>query len=199
LNETLLQFLSTYGAVALAPILVFAALGVPLLPATLLLLATGALAEDLGFSLPVMMASGLASSVTGDQLGYWIGRLAGQPMRPWINNKPMLASKVRDAEGLMEKRGAIGVFLTRWLITPAGPYINLVAGLLDYPWWKFTIAGVCGEAIWVALYIGLGTLAGEGIEEIAAIAGDVTWVVIGVIIALVVAVQLMKKTAPEKV
>ena len=178
---------------ALAPILVFAALGVPLLPATLLLLATGALADDLGFSLPVMMACALAASVTGDQLGYWIGRLAGKPLRPWIKSKPSLAKKMNSAEILMHKRGAIGVFLTRWLITPAGPYINLVSGLLDFPWWKFTLAGVCGEAIWVALYIGLGTLAGEGIEEIAGIAGDVTWVVIAGFLALIVAYQLMKK------
>jgi membrane-associated protein len=199
LNETLLQFLSTYGALALSPILVLAALGVPLLPATLLLLATGALAADLGFSLPIMMATGLASSVTGDQLGYWVGRLAGKPLRPWIKAKPVLATKMRDAEALMQKRGAVGVFLTRWLITPAGPYINLVSGLLDYPWWKFTLAGILGEAVWVALYIGLGTLAGEGIEEIAAIAGDVTWVVIAAAVALFMAYQLMKKEKTQPV
>jgi membrane-associated protein len=140
-----------------------------------------------------MMAWGLAASVTGDQAGYWIGKLAGNRVRDWIGGKPLLKTKMHDAENVMNKRGALGVFFTRWLLTPAGPYINLVAGLLDYPWWKFTIAGIVGEMIWVGLYVGLGTLAGEGIEDIASIAGDVTWIVIAAAAALFALLQLRKK------
>ncbi len=193
MNAALLEFLSSYGGPALAAILVLAALGVPFVPATLLLLATGALAADLGFSLPVMMAWGLAASVTGDQTGYWIGRLAGGSAREWISRKPVLKKEMAKAEIVMEKQGIAGVFFTRWLITPAGPYVNLMAGLLDYPWWKFTLAGVAGEALWVAMYIGAGTLAGEGIEDIASIAGDVTWMVLAAVAMLFLARQLMKK------
>lgn len=193
MNAALLELLSTYGGPALAIILLFAALGVPFVPATLLLLATGALADDLGFSLPAMMAWGLAASVAGDQTGYWIGRLAGNPVHKRIDRRPVLKREMARAEIVMEKQGFAGVFFTRWLITPAGPYVNVVAGLLDFPWWKFALAGVAGEAVWVALYIEIGALAGEGIEELASIAGDITWIALAGLVALLAARQLMKK------
>lgn len=193
MNATLLELLSSNGGPALAACLLLAALGVPFVPATLLLLATGALASDLGFSLPSMMAWGLAASVTGDQAGYWIGRIASGPLRDWINARPTVAKEAARAENIMEKQGFTGIFLTRWLITPAGPYVNLAAGLLSYSWWKFTLAGVSGEAIWVGLYVYGGTLAGEGIEDIASIVGDVTWMAAAAIAVIVLARQLLKK------
>ena len=50
----------------------------------------------------------------------------------------------------------MAVFLTRWLFSALGPYINLAAGAARMPWTRFSIWAVLGEAVWVGLYVGLG-------------------------------------------
>lgn len=183
MSASLLALFSAHGVWVLLAALHVAALGVPFVPATLLLLAAGALAEDLGLNLATVAPLALAASVSGDQAGYFIGRLAGGKLVPRVAARKSLAPSVTKAQALLAKNGMAGIFLTRWLITPAGPYVNLIAGALTYPWWRFSLAAVAGEAVWIALYVGAGRLAGTGIEELAAFAGNITWLVLGLIVA----------------
>jgi membrane protein DedA with SNARE-associated domain len=66
------------------------------------------------------------------------------------------------------------VFLSRWLFSPLGPYVNLVSGAARMNWVRFSLWDLAGEAVWVALYLGAGyALAGQ-VTAVAEIAGNLT-------------------------
>jgi membrane protein DedA with SNARE-associated domain len=73
-----------------------------------------------------------------------------------------------QAEAAVDRRGALAVFLSRWLFSPLGPYVNLLAGGAGMGWPRFTAMSAAGEAVWVTVYVGLGfAFAGQ----LAAVAG----------------------------
>ncbi len=74
----------------------------------------------------------------------------------------------------MDARGNSAVFLTRWLLSPLGPYLNLLAGASGFSWLRFTMAGMLGETVWVGLYTGLGATFSESVTEIAEISGSIS-------------------------
>ncbi len=66
------------------------------------------------------------------------------------------AALMGKATGYLRDRGALAVFLSRWLFSPLGPYVNFAGGAARLDWGRFTWAGIAGETVWVALYVGLG-------------------------------------------
>jgi membrane-associated protein len=74
---------------------------------------------------------------------------------------------------MMQKRGAVGVFLTRWLFSPLGPWVNLTAGSTGFGWHRFTLAGVAGELVWAGLYVGMGYGFAGNIEAASDMLGSV--------------------------
>jgi len=56
----------------------------------------------------------------------------------------------------MDARGAVAVFLSRWLFSPLGPYVNLLAGAMRHGWLRFTLWAMAGEAVWCGLYVTMG-------------------------------------------
>jgi membrane protein DedA with SNARE-associated domain len=73
-----------------------------------------------------------------------------------LRKDPARDRLLAKADRLMEQKGLVAVFLTRWLLSPLGPYVNLISGSTTYGWGRFTAAGVAGEAVWAGLYVGTG-------------------------------------------
>lgn len=73
---------------------------------------------------------------------------------------------------MLRDRGDIAVFLSRWLFSSLGPWMNLAAGAAGFARHRFTLASIAGEAIWVALYIGLGLVFGANLQAAADLAGS---------------------------
>jgi membrane protein DedA with SNARE-associated domain len=61
----------------------------------------------------------------------------------------------------------MGIFLSRWLITPAGPWVNLMSGASKYPWLRFVLWDVVGEVLWVVLYVYLGRVVAGEVQAIS--------------------------------
>ncbi len=192
MNAQLLDLLLTYGIVALAPILAASALGLPI-PSSLLLLAGGAFAGSgqLAF-LPLVIVGIIATSV-GDSLGYWLGRRGGvaalDRFGPRIGIKP---AALDQADAFLERWGGIAILLTRFLITPLGPVINIVAGTGRYPYRRFIAYDILGEAIWVILYLALGYLFSASWDVIADILGQASEALAVAAIAIVLLVLLIR-------
>ncbi len=124
----------------------------------------------------LMVAS--VSAIAGDLSGYAIGRWAGSAALRHFG--PKLRNRLHKAEQSMSKWGGWGVFLTRWLITPLGPFVNLVAGASHYPWPQFVVWDILGEILWVVLYVELGRLIAGEVQAISALAGDISWITLAV-------------------
>lgn len=178
IGEQLLTALSIYGLPILTGVVYIGCLGVPL-PNALLLIASGSFIAGGQMQLwPVLIAAS-AASIAGDQTGYWVGRWAGTAALRRVHGA--LRERLEAAEQSARRWGAWGVFLSRWLITPLGPFVNLVSGASRYPWLNFLMWDILGEVLWVLLYVSLGRLIGVEVQSISALAGDLTWVTVAVV------------------
>lgn len=174
MSATTLDLLASWGSPFLFGLLFLAALGAPL-PATLTLIAAGALMAAGTIDVFTVAPLAAAGSIAGDHFGYAIGRLAGQAVEKRLDGQPSWRKSLAAGRAFMARRGAVGVFLTRWLATPLGPPVNIAAGMTRLAMWKFSAAVVIGEMLWVALFLGLGAFFGAGAEELAALASDFGW------------------------
>ena len=85
---------------------------------------------------------------------------------------PKRAALHKKATDLTNRFGGPGVFLSRWLFSPLGPYVNFAGGAASLNWARFTAWGAMGEAVWVVVYVGLGYTFADRINELADILGN---------------------------
>jgi membrane-associated protein len=190
-TEYLLSLLSLYGVPALSAVLLVGCIGLPM-PASLMLMAAGSFVEQGELKSWQVIGTAIGASIAGDNIGYAIGRWGGhrliRRLGGWIGGE----SKLRRAENWTRRWGGTGVFLTRWLLTPLGPLVNLTSGIVEYPWPRFLIFGAAGEALWVVLYVMLGKLFSNRVQALSEVLGDFTWVLVGLCVAIALGWKLMK-------
>ncbi|NNK67452.1 MAG: DedA family protein [Rhodobacteraceae bacterium] len=180
--EALLGLVPIYGLYIVGLATFLSCLAMPI-PSSLIMLAAGAFIAAGDFSGPAVAGLALAGAVAGDQVGYAMGR-AGSARLDRLKGKP--AAMVRNARYMTERHGVSAVFLSRWLLSPLGPYVNLVTGAARMHWLRFTLSDLAGEAVWITLYLGAGYVFAGQIEAVADIAANFS----GTLAAAVVAVGL---------
>jgi membrane-associated protein len=189
MTETILSVFSLYGGPALFAIVAAGQFGIPL-PTSILLLTAGALQADGDMSFPQLFAWALAGAVTGDHAGYATGRFAAVAIRDRVHRWPAFDRGLTKAEGLTRRWGDGSIFLSRWLFSPLGPYVNLTSGLSRHPVLRFTTADIAGEVVWIGGYLALGSLFAQSISQIADIIANAAWMVGAAIITAVLGWQL---------
>lgn len=180
MNEAVLAAIASYGPSVLALITFLSCLALPV-PSSLAMLGAGAFAASGDLSLFEIVLAALLGAVLGDQTGYALGKRLGGPLLRAAST-PARARLLAKARRLIGKWGGLGVFFSRWLASPLGPYVNLLAPVGGLPWWKFTVWGVLGEVVWVAVYVGLGWAFASSFGLVADLASTVS----GLIAALAV-------------
>ena len=174
----LLALVPQYGLWLLAATTFLSCLALPF-PASILMLTAGgfAAAGDLGLWQAFLAAA--AGGIAGDQLGYWAGRRFGAAFLSRLRKDAARDKLLARADALMDRRGVLAVFLSRWLVSPLGPWVNLTAGSTGYGWHRFTVAGVAGEAVWAGLYVGTGYVFAGNVEAASNLLGSVLGMVAG--------------------
>jgi membrane protein DedA with SNARE-associated domain len=152
------------------------------------LIAAGILASTGHLSLPVVFAVAISAAIVGDNLGYLVGRRAGN----WLLTRPGRWEEQRlrfldEGEHFFSRHGGKTVFFGRWL-----PVLRftaaLLAGVNEMPWRRFFVFNALGGAGWVvtvgsAAYL-LGSSASSLFEAIGlagllalvlAVAGHIAW------------------------
>ena len=190
MTETILSVFSVYGAPALFAIVAAGQFGIPL-PTSILLLTAGALQADGDLSFWQLFAWGLAGAVAGDHVGYLIGRFAASAIRDRIGRWPAAQAQLLKAEAFTRKWGDGSIFLSRWLFSPLGPYVNLTSGLSSHPVHRFSMADIAGEIVWIGGYLSLGAIFAQSIAELADIVANAAWMIGAGVITLILGWQLL--------
>ena len=118
--------------------------------------------------------------MAGDQVGYRVGRIGGHGFLDRLAAHPARGPLVTKAVDLMNQRGALGIFFTRWLFAPVGPWANFAAGATGFNYRKFTFWAIAGEVVWVSLYVLLGYSFAGNIEAASQLAGSSLGLLAGV-------------------
>ncbi|NMD08641.1 MAG: DedA family protein [Phyllobacteriaceae bacterium] len=152
MTEWLLALVPTYGVWLLMAGTFLSCLALPI-PSSMLMLAAGGFAAAGDLSLAGSAGGALVGAVAGDQVGYAAGRFGGTSLMTKLGKRAAPLAKATES---LSRRGGVAVFLSRWLVSALGPYVNVVAGAAHQPWAVFTAWGIAGEIVWVGLYVGIG-------------------------------------------
>ena len=143
-------------------------------------------------SLWQVLALACAGSVIGDQIGYALGRWGGRRvtsrLERWFGER-----RLKSAAEWLKRWGGGGIFLSRWLLTPLGPFVNIASGLTGYSWPRFLLYDLLGEALWVALYVLLGKFFSDSVEELSDTLGDFTWAAVWLLLAALLGWSLWRQ------
>jgi membrane protein DedA with SNARE-associated domain len=176
MGDAFINLILTYGLPALVLALVIGALGIPL-PLSMLLLVAGALVRQGAFDLVLTAALALLATVLGDSISYYLGRCGG-----WLVRKRMEGTKAwLRAQDTFDRRGALAILLTRFLLTPLALPTNLIAGGSRYAFSRFLALDIAGELLWVALYGGLGYLFADRWQTISDLMGGLNGLLVGIV------------------
>jgi membrane protein DedA with SNARE-associated domain len=114
-----------------------------------------------------------------------------------ISRRIGVEAKIKHAEAWTKRWSGAGIFLSRWLVTAFGPWVNIASGMAAYPWRRFLLWDVLGEVLWVTIYVGIGYAFSNRVQTIAEILGNLSWVIIGLIVALILGWQLVRYVHPK--
>lgn len=179
MTEYLLELVPTYGLWLLAVVTFLACLALPV-PCSILMLTAGGFVASGDLVLWQVLASALTGAVAGDQLGYRIGWVGGNGLLIRLSTNPKSGALIGRAVDQMNHRGALGIFLTRWLFAPVGPWANFAAGATAFNYARFTLWAIAGEVVWVSLYVLLGYGFAGNIEAASEMAGSALGILAGV-------------------
>jgi membrane protein DedA with SNARE-associated domain len=171
MSDFFLGLVSTYGTIIIALSTFLSCLALPI-PASFVMLAGGAFVASGDLAAIPVVAAAFIGAVAGDQIGFRIGRVGGHRIEAWLTRAPARATALARARSLVTRWGIAGVFFSRWLVSPLGPWVNLIAGATDMSALRFTLAGAAGEAVWVALYVGLGFFFAANIGALSYVLGN---------------------------
>nr|WP_252733561.1 DedA family protein [Paracoccus marinaquae] len=150
-------------------------------PTSFLLLTAGALSGTGHLYLPELVVAAFVGATLGDLAAFLLARRIG----PWLDSPGSRSAAVlAKAHDFIARRGAMAVFLSRWLLTPLGPATNYVSGMAGLPLPRFLAASAAGEFLWAALHLTLGHLFGRQFRDAEGAA--VKALAVGAVLALLV-------------
>jgi membrane protein DedA with SNARE-associated domain len=177
-----LSALILYGYPALALVLLLGAIGLPL-PTGLSTALAGSLVAQGHMSWLLAGSIAVAASVAGDSVGYGLGRLLSgavlERQGRWIGFTP---ARQEQAARLIAHWGAMGIILSRTLLSSVSPAFNLVAGAGRFRPLAFVALALLGRGIWTGAYLGAGYLLEGNLEAANRFLGNLS----GFLIALAV-------------
>lgn len=188
MTEAIVALVPVYGLVLIALATFFSCLALPI-PASLVMLSAGGFAAAGDLVLWQAAAAALGGAILGDQAGYQLGRAGGR-LLAGRTVSPRRAALMGKATAYLQERGALAVFLSRWLLSPLGPYVNFAGGAARLDWMRFTRAGVAGEAVWVTLHVGLGAVFADDLVALADLMANASGLLAALAVAGVLAIWL---------
>ncbi|WP_395517014.1 DedA family protein [Pseudorhizobium flavum] len=200
--EQLIAIVQDYGALGLAAILMASCVGLPI-PSSLVMMALGSFIQHEDMDILPYFLIGFGGAVAGDQAGYMIGRLGSGLLEQGSGGPAWLATSLARAAAFQNHWSDLGIFLSRWLLSPLGPWVNLYSGLTHYSWVRFSLLVIAGEFVWVSVYLGLGMLFSSSVAALADILGSLTWFLVTGTVAIALGWKLVttlrSKSNPDKV
>jgi membrane protein DedA with SNARE-associated domain len=185
MNEVLF-LIGRYGYLGVFLGVMLESAGVPL-PGEAVLLASGALAHRGVLDPVVVLFFGLLGAVTGDQIGYWIGRKGGRPfVLRWGRYVMITSERLGRTEAYFARHGGRAVFLARF-VAGLRVFGALVAGISRMPWRRFVLYNVLGGAAWVTAVVSIGYLLSASMSLVEHWVGRVSLLLVA---ALVLALLL---------
>jgi len=163
--QELVDLLLHHGVLIVFVATLAARIGAPV-PAAPLLVVAGGLSAAGQFSLAAAFGVAMLANVAGDAVWFWGGRRHGhRVMRLLCRISLSPDSCVRQSESLITRWGGNSLIAAKFV-----PGVSVVAapmaGALAMSWRRFLSFELVGAALWTSVFLGLGMLFSEQIQQI---------------------------------
>jgi len=196
-TDQILAWFVLYGLPVCVFILGASSFGIPM-PVKLLMLLVGALVQQGEMEFWHALLAGTSGAILGDQIGYFVGHFGGRTIIEKITFRFGGEKLLAKAERFQDRWGISAIFFSRWLITPIGPWLNLISGSTRYSWVWFTIVGAVGETLWVSIYVLLGVYFADRIQATADFLTSLGWMIFGLFAASILGWKVFQFFRNEK-
>jgi membrane protein DedA with SNARE-associated domain len=191
---TVKPYLDHYGYWALFGAILLENFGMPV-PGETLLIASALLASRGGMHIVPVLLIACVAAVTGDNIGYAIGRYGGRRLVFRYGRYVLITEeRLQKAEGFFRRYGGAVVVVARFL---AGlrQLNGIVAGTVKMRWRRFLVYNMLGAALWVGFWGILFYELGDQAGRFAASFNKMEFLLIcGLVMALVIlAVHLLQR------
>jgi len=174
--------LSLHGLVALAivflgPTLEASAFVGFVFPGEIAVLLGGVLAYQGRVVLWAAIAAAVLGAITGDSIGYWVGREFGRRILTSIGRRiPFIRHRIHEhldrAEAYIRRRGGSAVFFGRFTAA-LRVMVPGLAGMAQVPYGQFVFFNALGGLLWGTAFVLLGFFAGAAWKQVEGIASRV--------------------------
>jgi membrane-associated protein len=135
----------------------------PLVPSETSVILAGVIAASGDLVLAAVIACAAAGAILGDNVSYWIGRLAGERIVARFFSGER-RKRIDWAEKQIDDRGPYLIVVGRFI--PGGrTAVTLASGLLEMRWRKFLAFDVAAGLVWASYAALLGYVGGRTFEE----------------------------------
>jgi membrane-associated protein len=184
MTDTLLALVPTYGVWLIFGSVLLSCFALPI-PSSILVMTAGGFAASGDLVLWQVVTAAFGGFVIGDQGTYHLARKGGPAILTGLRKRPKSGALLNRAERMLERRGAIAVYLSRTIVSPLGPYLGYLSGALGLGWVAYTIAAILGAGSWAVAYAGLGFAFADQITQLAQILSNFGgFVIAGAVAAL---------------
>jgi membrane protein DedA with SNARE-associated domain len=163
------------------------------LPGETAVLLGGVLAHEHRVSLTVMAAVAVLAAITGDSVGYEVGRHFG----PHLLGSRLFANRQRGlqrGQQALRDNGGRAVFLARFTAFLRAVMPGL-AGAARMPYRRFLVFNAAGGLVWALGFTLLGYLAGASYHTVEKIAGRASLALLAVLAAAVIVLVVRHRRA----
>lgn len=168
-------------------------------PSEVVMIPAGYLAFKGEMSLFVVIFMGIAGSLVGSLINYFLAHFLGQKFLLKYGKYFFVSSEtLQKMEKFFAKHGHISVFTAR-LIPGVRQYISLPAGMAKMKMSSFCLYTVMGAGIWVIILALVGYFLGQSQELVSAFMHElIFWIIVLVIAVVVVYIGLHKRANKRK-
>lgn len=163
--EYIIQFMETYGYMAMFIAMVLENANIPI-PSEIVLGFAGYLVAQGVFEFNMTIIVGTLAGIVGSVLSYWLGEYGGRPLLLKYGKYILFNEhKFQLAENLFNKHGGTAVFVGR-LLPGIRTFISFPAGVARYPMTPFLVWTTLGTIPWTILLVWLGMKLGEHWQDL---------------------------------
>jgi len=182
--DYLTHTISSYGYFATALLMAIESCNIPV-PSEVILPFSGFLVAREGLSFWWMVFAGSVGCVIGSDVSYLLGKWGGKPFLNKYGKYFLITKKDMETSDRWFKRyGDLTVFISR-MLPVIRTFVSFPAGITKINFLKFNIFTFIGSAIWSALLIYLGMLAGENWEKVRIYVERFGWLIAFLLIVII--------------
>ena len=189
--DWIVQLFACYGyAVVFIGVLLENA-GLPV-PGETVLLAGAALSRSGTLFLPWIVATAVAGAISGDNIGFLIGRRGGRALVDRYGPRVGLSrTRLAQFDRFFDRHGAKTVFIARF-VTGLRVFGAVLAGTSGLPWGRFLVYNAAGAVAWATTFGAVGYVLAYSWESLEAWIGR-TGLMLLAVIAVIATVALLRQ------